>query len=147
MRKSRSEAYQYVIVEVVMPDVLWVLVDNNNGYTGLLNPWGDNKEAIMDLEDKLFAMFWELAAKILTERQYQVLRMYSQGMTQHEIAAKLNVNQSSIAKCLKGNADYNNPQGTKVYGGLTKKLRKFIDQDKKIQDTLKQIRELKMEII
>jgi predicted transcriptional regulator len=56
----------------------------------------------------------------------------------------LGVNQSSVAKNLRGNANY--AGGTpKSYGGSCKKIRKIIETDEKIQEILAKIARLREE--
>lgn len=104
-----------------------------------LNPWGHNEELI-ELKEKLVKEFWRLVETKLTERQREVMKLSARGLTQTEIAKKLNVNQSSITKSINGNCDYRN--GKKVYGGIRKRMQKLIEKDAKISELLKQIEEI-----
>lgn len=61
-----------------------------------------------------------------------------------EIAKELGVNQSSVVKSLHGNVDYRNG-GKKIYGGITKKLKKAAQKSESIQTILTQINELQEE--
>jgi hypothetical protein len=74
------------------------------------------------------APIWEeLLSLNLTDRQKQAVHMARQGLTQSEVAAKLGVNQSSIAKIWAGTPD----QKTGVYyGGIEKKLKTARQQKK-----------------
>ena len=108
-----------------------------------LNPFAYNED-IITLEDELKVEFWRMVNENLTPRQREVVRLYSDGYTQQEIAKSLNVNQSSITKSLNGNTDYQN--GSKrVYGGLKKKMKKIIQTDPKIKEILQKISDLRDE--
>lgn len=98
---------------------------------------------MFNLKDQLREEFWIMAKEHCTERQWQVLTMYCEGMTQMEIAKALDVNQSSVTKSLNGNTDYKN--GSKTYGGLIKKLKKVVETHEKIQCILKQMQEIQEE--
>ncbi len=139
---TRSAGYQHVIVECPhSPDMLAECSDAQ-GIAGVLNSKIHNEE-LMDLQDQLLTEFWRIV-EMLTPRQQEVLKLYAQGLTQIEIAKKLNVNQSSVTKSLNGNTDYRN--GRKVYGGARKKLRRIVDKDEKIQNILRRIADIKSEL-
>jgi DNA-binding CsgD family transcriptional regulator len=114
-------------------------VSDSDGIGARLNPYGYNEE-ILDLKDQLKVAFWRIVDTKLTSRQRKVIHLYAEGLTQTEIAKKLNVNQSSITKCINGNCDYRN--GKKIYGGARKKLQKFAEQDSEVQEILSRIAEL-----
>ena len=114
-------------------------VCDSDGIGAQLNPWGYNEE-LFELKDKLKAAFWRIVDTQLTSRQKEVIHLYAEGLTQTEIAKKLNVNQSSITKSINGNCDYRN--GRKVYGGARKKLRKIADKDEEIKEILDRIADL-----
>jgi transcriptional regulator len=90
------------------------------------------------------AAFWRIIRTKLTPRQCEVIELYAQGLTQTEIAKRLNVNQSSITKSINGNCDYRN--GKKIYGGAKKKLRRIAAQDPEIQEILRQMGDIQSEI-
>jgi DNA-binding CsgD family transcriptional regulator len=137
--KNRSDYYQHILVECsCAPDVL-TKVSDSDGIGARLNPYGYNEE-ILDLKDQLKVAFWRIVDTKLTSRQRKVIHLYAEGLTQTEIAKKLNVNQSSITKCINGNCDYRN--GKKIYGGARKKLQKFAEQDSEVQEILSRIAEL-----
>jgi len=99
----------------------------------------------LDLKEQLNAAFWRIIRTRLTSRQCQVIELYAQGLTQTEIAKKLNVNQSSITKSINGNCDYRN--GKKIYGGAKKKLKRIAAQDGEIQDILHRMGEIQSEFL
>lgn len=137
--KNRSDRYQYVLVESpCSPDMLTEFSDAK-GIAGILNS-GNYSEELLDLKEQLVAAFWRIIRTKLTPRQCEVIELYAQGLTQTEIAKKLNVNQSSITKSINGNCDYRN--GKKIYGGAKKKLRRIAAQDPEIQEILKKMAEL-----
>lgn len=138
-RPNRSDRYQWIINEVTVSDTYLESFDNSHSISNLLNPF-EYSEDYLNLKDELKKEFWKLAEEVCTERQLDVMKMLSSGMTQMEIANKLGVNQSSITKSLNGNIDYNG--GTKVYGGLIKKLKKHVAEHAKINEILEKMAEL-----
>lgn len=139
-RRNRSDKYQYILLETVCSNDMMEAFSNEESIYKRLNPFSYNEE-IMNLEDELKLEFWRIVETLLTPRQREVIRLYSDGYTQMEIAKMLNVNQSSITKSLNGNVDYKN--GKKIYGGAKKKLNKIIQNDTKIKDILRRIQELR----
>lgn len=140
--KNRSDSYQFVLLESpCSPDMLTEFSDSQ-GITGMLNLVAHNEE-LMDLQEQLMAAFWRIVDTQLTPRQRQVLRLYAQGLTQIEIAKKLNVNQSSITKSINGNCDYRN--GRKIYGGAKRKIWRIASKDPEIQEIFIRIVEIKQE--
>lgn len=141
--KNRSDRYQYLLVESsCSPDMLTEFSDAR-GIAGLLNSCNYNEE-LLDLKEQLFAAFWRIIRTKLTARQCEVIELYSKGLTQTEIAKKLNVNQSSITKSINGNCDYRS--GKRVYGGAKKKLRRIAAQDPEIQEILSEMIGLQEEL-
>lgn len=72
--------------------------------------------------------------------------MCASGKTQIEIAKILGVNQSSITKCIHGNVDYKNKdaKGKPItYGGVRLKLQKIAKEDKKVNEILNKIADLR----
>lgn len=61
----------------------------------------------------------------LTPKQQAIINLHLQGLKQAQIAKKLNLCQTSIQKTLYGNWD---AKHCKFYGGITKKLRKLMEQ-------------------
>lgn len=141
-RQNRSDKYQYLICEVNASDEFLQSFSNEESIEYTLNPFKYD-EQILELQDRLRDRFWALAKEMMTERQWEVARLYVDGYTQMEIAKMLGVNQSSITKSLNGNTDYQNRK--KTYGGLKKKMRKIASQDPEIQELLAKINELKEE--
>ena len=141
--KNRSDRYQHILVESsCSPDMLTEFSDAR-GITGMLNS-GVYNEDLLDLKEQLVAAFWRIIRTKLTPRQCEVIELYAQGLTQTEIAKRLNVNQSSITKSINGNCDYRN--GKKIYGGAKKKLRRIAAQDPEIQSILQQMGEIQSDI-
>lgn len=139
----RSNGYQWIIQEVPeAPDILTEYSDNK-GLTGKLNN-STYCEELYELEDRLRVAQWRIIDSALTPRQRQVLKLYSDGYTQMDIAKMLKVNQSSITKSINGNCDYRN--GKKIYGGAKKKLKRAAAKDPEIQEILKRMAEIAQEI-
>ena len=141
-RKNRSDHYQYILLETVCSNDMMEACSNDDSISAKLNPFQYNEE-LLDLEDQLKKEFWRVINTLLTPRQREVIKLYSDGYTQMEIAKMLNVNQSSITKSLNGNVDYKN--GKRVYGGAKKKIKKIIENDEKIKEILGKMSELREE--
>jgi len=144
-RPTRSDKYQYILLEQACSHDMLEGFCNDDSIYKKLNPFAYD-EKVMELEDQLKKEFWRIVDSLLTPRQKEVIRLYSQGYTQMEIAKMLNVNQSSITKSLNGNVDYKNGKNSKkVYGGIKKKVLKIMEDDEKIKKILKQISDLREE--
>jgi DNA-binding CsgD family transcriptional regulator len=139
-RKNRSDHYQHLLLETTYSNDMMEAFCNEDSIHKRLNPF-DYNEDVLVLEDQLKVEFWRIVDTKLTSRQREVIRLYAQGYTQMEIAKILNVNQSSVTKSLNGNVDYKN--GKKVYGGCKKKIQKIIKEDKKIQEIIQKISDLR----
>jgi len=137
-RKNRSDRYQNLFAELPYSNDMMAEFAEADGLIENYRP--EDRESLMDLRDQLKIEFWRLVDTELTARQRQVIRLYAQGLTQIEIARKLNVNQSSITKSINGNCDYRN--GKKVYGGARKKLRKLAERDTRIKLIIEQMTEI-----
>ena len=140
-RPNRSDRYQVIFNEIAYSNEMMCIFTNEDSMEKKLNPFSYNEE-ILELEDQLKKEFWRIV-ETLTDRQKEVIKLYAKGLTQMEIAKRLNVNQSSVTKSLHGNVDYKNSK--RCYGGSERKLRKIIDEDPKIQEILRKIRELRDE--
>lgn len=139
-RKNRSDHYQYILLETVCSNDMMEAFSNDDSISARLNPFQYNED-LLDLEDQLKKEFWRVINTLLTPRQKEVIKLYSDGYTQMEIAKMLNVNQSSITKSLNGNVDYKN--GKRIYGGAKKKIKKIIENDEKIKEILGKMSELR----
>ncbi len=136
-RRNRSEKYQQIYFEVASSNEMLENFSNNDSISHKLNPWIYN-DRLKELEDELKKEFWRVVDDLLTDRQREVIRLYSDGYTQMEIAKILGVNQSSITKSINGNVDYKN--GKISYGGSLRKLNKIVEQDEKIKSILEEMR-------
>jgi len=134
-RVNRSDKYQYIICEILMSAEAWGTFSEAQEKNLPLSE--EKREILLDWDAELKIFLHQMIDECLTERQREVLLMYSNGMTQTEIADKLGVNQSSITKSLNGNTDYQN--GKQVYGGLKKKFVKIIKRNFDIRPTMKKI--------
>src|SRR5574338_354000 len=146
-RPTRSDKYQYLLLETSCSHEMMEAFSNQQSISNLLNPY-QYDERIAELMDELKKEFWKMAEKELTDLQKTVLKMRADGYTQCEIANILDVNQSSITKCLNGNTDYKNngkDGKPKVYGGCVKKLKKLASQNGRIVEILKELDELRNE--
>lgn len=135
-RPNRSDKYRYLICEVLFGDDGWsILESRHQAYYAHISD--EKKEELLQLDDQLQDMLMKLVELSLTPRQYEILIMYTSGMTQMEIADKLGVNQSSITKSLNGNIDYR--ANKKVYGGIKNKMIRLIKKNEDIKPLMKQI--------
>jgi predicted transcriptional regulator len=139
-RPNRSDKYQGLYHETTYSNDMMEAFPNEDSISSRLNPF-DYNDKLIELEEKLKKEFWRVVDTMLTPRQREVMHLYSEGLTQQEIAKLLGVNQSSITKSLNGNVDYKN--GKTIYGGTKKKLRKIIETDEKIKKILSKITEIK----
>jgi hypothetical protein len=98
-RKTRSSGYQWILVEKAFSHDMMETFSNDDGIQKKLNPYHYNED-ILVLEDQLKERFWEIINENLTDRQLQIVELLKSGATQQETAKKLQVNQSSITKCL-----------------------------------------------
>ena len=142
-RPNRSDHYQHLLLETACSNDMMESFPNEDSIHNRLSGGFIYDETLIELEDQLKVEFWRVVDTLLTPRQKEVIRLYSDGYTQMEIAKMLNVNQSSITKSLNGNVDYKN--GKKVYGGAKKKLNKIIENDEKIKEILLKISEIREE--
>lgn len=131
----RSDKYQYILVEVLFSSEAWNLF--SEAQEKCLPLSDEKREVLLDWDRELKAQLHVMIDECLTPRQRQVLLLYADGYTQQEIAAMLDVNQSSITKSLNGNVDYNN--GKRVYGGLKKKFIKIVKRNFAIRPIMKNI--------
>jgi len=148
-RENRSNRYQWVLLETVFSNEMLEAFSNDDSISARLNPFEYN-ENLLGLEDALKKRFWIIVETLLTDRQKEIMKLSADGYTQMEIAKKLNVNQSSIVKSLRGNSSYlpsyNDNKKVVIYGGAYKKLKALVAKDPEIIEILKkmdEIRELK----
>lgn len=141
-RVNRSNKYQAIYVELSYSNEMMAEFTEREGIIQKADP--ELKERVFELKEQLKLAFWRLVDQELTKRQKEVLKLCAQGLTQIEIAKKLNVNQSSITKSINGNCDYRN--GKRIYGGVKRKMRRLADEDKEIQEILKELGEISAEL-
>jgi hypothetical protein len=144
-KQTRSDRYRYLIVETYFSDEMLGKFANQDSLLSHLNPY-QYDERLIDLKDQLHARVLEIIRTQCTTRQQQVFQLvFIDGYTQMETAKILNCNQSSITKSLNGNVDYQ--KNEKVYGGLFHKLQKLTTNDSACQSILKQIEDLREDIL
>mgnify|MGYP003478373584 FL=1 len=144
-RKTRSQAYQYKFAEIATTGEFLESFSNSSSLGSSLNPFHYD-EKVLELEDKLKEKIFLLCESILTENQKNIFKLTRSGLTQIEIAKKLNINQSSVTKCLYGNIDYTHGK-PRVYGGCLQKIKKYISKNIEIQELLNELLELREEIL
>jgi len=99
---NRSNHYQHYFAELSCSPEMLAEHAEAEGMTSTVTSAKYNDE-LHDLKDQLKKEFWRLVNSELTDRQKEVINLYSQGFTQIEIAKQLGVNQSSITKSINGN--------------------------------------------
>lgn len=140
-RPQRSDQMQFLFNEISFPIELLQTFTNDEGVYKRLNPHAYNEE-IADLEEQLRIEFWRIIDESLSERQRQVIRLLAEGYTQMEVAKKMGVNQSSIAKSIGSNYEEGSPKNC---GGIVRKVRKVIETDARIKAILQRISDLRAE--
>jgi predicted transcriptional regulator len=143
---TRSAAYQHLLIETPQSQDMIVECSDSQFYSQSVNA-NLHAEEIHDLKDQLKEERWRLIMSQLTDRQKDVIKLWSKGKTQIQIAKILNVNQSSVTKSINGNVDYSSvkkdgKKSKRVYGGAKKKLRRLQATDEAIQNILEQLSEL-----
>jgi len=141
-RPNRSDKYQYLINEVTITNEFMESFSNVSSISHMLNPF-EYSEELENAKEELKKEVWKLAKTVMTDNQFKIFGMLSQGLTQWEIAKILDVNQSSITKSVNGNIDYKN--GQKIYGGFMKKMKKAVSESPEIQNILNKISDLTYE--
>ena len=141
--KNRSDRYQNLFAELSCAPETLAEYSDSQGLTGQNNTV-KSQEELLDLKDQLIKAFWRIVDTQLTSRQKEVLKLCAQGLTQIEIAKRLNVNQSSITKSINGNTDYRN--GKRIYGGARKRICKIAANDIEIQNIFRRMAEINSEI-
>ena len=138
--KARSSKYQWMILEIPF--------EFSPGENILSNSWANDKglyfdqpssEAVQDLQEAVIQRLLELCAIHLTPHQWEILKLIRDGNTQVETAKIMDVNQSSIVKCIHGNVDF---AKQKRYGGCDKKIPKFCMQDEAFRLLIQELSEL-----
>jgi predicted DNA-binding protein (UPF0251 family) len=85
----------------------------------------ERRYALQDFFQEVMPTVQGIIADTLTRRQREILRLYYfQGMTQQDIAAALNLTQSTVSRHLFGTV-----RNGKRVGGAIAKLRKAIEED------------------
>jgi DNA-binding CsgD family transcriptional regulator len=140
--KNRSDSYQVFFAESPHSPEKLTEFSDAQGISGVMNSLAYSEE-LLDLKEQLLKAFWRIVDTQLTPRQREVLHLYAKGLTQIEIAKKLNVNQSSITKSINGNCDYKNKR--RVYGGAKRKILRIANKDEEILQIFKRMAEIKEE--
>ena|SRR5579859_1737854 len=141
-RGTRSSKYQYLLLESAYSNDMMESFCNEDSISSRLNPF-EYSERLIDLEDQLKREFWRIVDTMLTKRQKEIVRLSAEGLTQSEIAKKLDINQSSVSKCLLGNTLYHKSKS--IYGGAKRKIQKIIETDDKIKEILQKMMEVRNE--
>jgi len=97
------------------------------------------------LKEALLNELYKVIDEALTERQAEILSLVLEGLTQREVAEKLNITQASVSMTLHGaKTKYKHSDARdESYGGIYKKLKKACKKNPKIQEILAEIQALK----
>jgi DNA-binding CsgD family transcriptional regulator len=138
-RRPRSDAYQYKIAEVV-----YDFFSNPNYFNNDQGLYpAQTAQAVLELQDKAMDRLWAAVYPKLTDNQRAVAELAREGLTQWEMANRLNCNQSSINKYLKGNTNYGKgkSRGTR-YGGMQIKVQRIALADEEFRKIVQELAEL-----
>lgn len=139
---DRSNSYQYLMHEVRWKDHYDQTFANGDSIYELLKQDAE----LAELRSKLWERIYQIAQKVCTPKQKEVLKLTVEGWSQKDIGKKTGGNQTSIHKCIYGNLIYDgtgNPP--KTYGGLVRKLQLAIQDDPTVQEIRLQIQQLHQE--
>jgi len=119
-RKTRSDRYQYLIVEKLVKDRFWEYRDLHELYDAP-EVSEERLDELLSLDDQLFDLLKQIALRELTDNQRAIMNLSLDGMTQVEIADELGLSQPTVQKTLRGSwsSEYK-----KYYGGIVNKLRR-----------------------
>jgi DNA-binding CsgD family transcriptional regulator len=140
VKKNKSDAYQYKIIEISVDPLILNDFANNEGLGNKINHLRYSEE-FCELRQKLIEELHRIIDKDLTKRQAEVLGLRLKNLTQTEIAESLGIHQTTVHKLLNGNIDYVN--GKKRYGGAMKKLKKICMTNELIISILERMDELR----
>lgn len=118
-RTPRSTAYQHKILELHVDQKFFDLRNNDEG---LYDSRSDENKT--NLKEELRLEIRRLIGSYCTPTQKKVYELICDGYNQTETGKIMNMQQTSVTKCLHGNVNYKN--NTK-YGGIIKKMRKLIE--------------------
>lgn len=147
-KEFKSDEYQYKFYEIQFEQK--DLIKLSNGIP--ISPEYNDKiqEKLDELKILLINRMWQIVEENCTKKQIDVLKLYyKEGMTQVEVAKKLNLTQHTITKSISGNAIYGNGKGkkpTKVLGGSIRKLKLILGNDPISNDLLKRMQLIEDEI-
>jgi len=128
--ESRSSKYQYRILEIPVSSEFFDQKETSSQ---------EEQERLLII-DQLVELIEQTAKSHLTPNQLTIYNYHRQGLTQAEIAKKINVHQSSICKALYGNIGYVNKIARYQHqGGIFKKLKKKLLNDPKAKELLSQL--------
>src|SRR5277367_1437657 len=90
--RSRSSRYQYKLLEKCFEnDTIAICFSHNDAKEHISD---EEKERLQELDDKLGEEIHKILEECLTKRQKMLYDYAALGHTQHEVAAKMGVNQS-----------------------------------------------------
>lgn len=139
---ARSNNYQYIYTEISFESGILSCFANKDSIQSVLEPLEYSEERL-ELIDKLYKRILVIAKNNLTEKQFEILKLYYiENFTQEEIGKKTGTLQNSVCKSLKGNP-YKLKDGTIKKTGSLRKLKEIALKDPEVISYLKNIEELK----
>lgn len=137
---SRSTQYQYMFHENIVDHSLLTAL-----YESLPNDTlsQEDKEKMEDLQIELAQIILTICKENFNEKYYSALVMYMNGATQQEIGDELGTDQSSARSILFGRESRaKTEQAIKGYKGLFQRIYDLVKDNDKVNDILKQIKEI-----
>lgn len=130
MKSHNSHTYQHLYYEVYTSDDTLNFFSNDKAFSISEN------QALLELKDQLFNRVLNLAPGLLTEKQYQVFKMYYlDQISTPSIAKILGVDVSCVRSQLKGGGT------NKGNNGAVPRLKNYVFKDEICLNLLKQIEE------
>jgi len=96
-------------------------------------------ENVIEMNAEAFSIIIDELKQHLTDKQFIVVERILQDRSQDEIAKELNVNQSSVVKCIIGNVDYSDRNNIKPAGGIVRRVPKIILSSDKYRKIIKKL--------
>lgn len=141
-RPNRSNSYQWVILEFPYDFTNSKEIAEFGTERGLYaRVSSEQSQEFQELNDQAIKLVVELITTQGTELQAKMVQLFLEGKKQMEIAKILDCNQSSVAKCFKGNVDYASGKAMR-YGGITKKLIGLILKSNELKQLLRKMAEI-----
>ncbi len=87
-KHHHSDNYQFVIYETLCSNDFISSFSNEESISERLAAGFSYDERILELQDRLYEVFWREAEKVTTKQQWQIIKLIGEGFTQMEIGKK-----------------------------------------------------------